>query len=93
LSPPSVIGGASTTATITLSGVAPANGVAVNLYASNGLVAMMSNTVLVPAGSRSVTVPITTVAVQTLQTIRINAYTRAADNKSQLLRVARPNGR
>lgn len=72
LNPASVTGGASTTATIALTGAAPASGVQVGLV-SNNPSAQVPPTVSVPAEHSSMTVPVTTTAVTSTQTATITA--------------------
>jgi hypothetical protein len=60
LSPASVVGGTSSTGTVTLDGAAPAGGALVTLASANTAVATVSASVLVPAGSSVGTFTITT---------------------------------
>jgi hypothetical protein len=70
LSPASVIGGMSSTGTVTLSGPAPAGGAQVTLSSNNGA-ASVPSTVIVPAGATSATFTVNTsiVLISTSATI------------------------
>jgi len=73
LNPTSVTGGSSSTGTVALTGAAPANGATVNLSSSNNTSAQVPSSVLVPAGSTSVTFTVTTAAVATVTTVSVTA--------------------
>jgi hypothetical protein len=81
LSPSSVIGGASSTGTVTLSGPAPAGGAQVALSSNNGA-ARVPSSVIVPAGATSATFTVNTsiVLITTSATISAsyNGTTRTA---------------
>lgn len=63
IAPTSVIGGNSTTGTVTLTGIAPTGDTVVSLTSSAPNVASVPATVTVPAGSKTATFPISTVPV------------------------------
>jgi len=74
LNPGTVSGGQSSTATITLTGVAPVGGAAVSVSSdSNSAQVPASGTVTVPAGSTSTTFQITTSAVNSVTQATISA--------------------
>ena len=73
LNPTTVTGGNPSTGTVTLSGAAPAGGVAVTLSSSNTSVAAVPTSVTVPAGSTSTTFAVTTSSVVTTTTVSITA--------------------
>jgi hypothetical protein len=75
VSPNSVTGGASGTATgtVTLSGAAPSTGFIVALSSSNSTVASVPSSVTVPSGATSQTFPITTSAVVATTNVSITA--------------------
>jgi hypothetical protein len=73
LNPSSVLGGSSSTGTVTLSGVAPSGGVAVTLSNSNTAAATVLASVTVPAGSSSTTFSVSTNPVATIATSVITA--------------------
>jgi hypothetical protein len=83
LSPTSVIGGATATATVTLSGNAPVNGVTVLLTSDQPAIAGVPGTVSVIAGAKnaSYTVATSTVAVDTVVTISATANGAGKTNK------------
>lgn len=70
LNPTSVVGGSSSTATVTLSGVAPTGGVAVTL-SSNHAAATVPASVTVAAGATSATFAVNTTAVSANTTVTI----------------------
>ena len=72
VSPSTVIGGAVTTGSVTLTAVAPASGTTVTL-ASSDPSAQVPATLLIPAGSLSATFPITTYAVGANTSVSISA--------------------
>lgn len=71
--PNSIAAGSSTTGTITLQAVAPAGGWTVNLSAAVPSLVTVPTSVLVPAGSSTVTFPITTKATSSTLTIGVYA--------------------
>ena len=72
LNPSSVVGGASSTGTVTLTGKAPTGGLSVALT-SGSTSATVSTPILVPAGATSATFPVTTAAVAASATVTITA--------------------
>lgn len=72
VSPSSVLGGVSATATVTLNGNAPAGGITVNLSSSNSIVSLPT-TVTVPGGASSASVTASTSAVLTSTTVTLTA--------------------
>ena len=86
LNPSTVVGGTPSTGTVTLDGKAPTNGAVVGLTSSKTAVATVNSPVTVPAGSTSVTFPITTLTVTTNQTASITG-TYAGATKSANLTV------
>lgn len=73
LSPTSVVGGQSSTGTVTLTAAAPSGGFVVNLSSSNSTVASVPTSVTVPAGQTSATFTVSTTAVSTTTTVTITA--------------------
>jgi hypothetical protein len=73
LNPTSVLGGATSTATLTLSGGAPTAGTVVNLSSSNTAVATVPATVTVSAGASSATFTVTSLVVASTSTATISA--------------------
>jgi len=73
LSPNSVIGGNSSTGTVTLGVAAPTGGLAVTLTSSNPSLATVPSTLTVPAGATSATFTVTTFGVTTNGTSTITA--------------------
>jgi hypothetical protein len=73
ISPNSVVGGTSTTGTITLNGPAAAGGLVVKLSSQKPTIGSVPATITVPAGATSVTFPITTVP-RTGAPITFNIY-------------------
>jgi hypothetical protein len=88
LSPTSVIGGASATATVALTAPAPAGGIVVALKSNNFNIASVPASVLVQAGATSQTFTVTTSAVKRRATVTISA-TYAGITKSATLTVNR----
>ncbi|HEX3476729.1 MAG TPA: IPT/TIG domain-containing protein [Kofleriaceae bacterium] len=84
LSPSSVVGPGSSTATVSLCAAAPTPGAAVML-ASNSTVASVPASVTVPAGSVSATVAVSTAVVTTQRTATITASYRGAAASANLL--------
>jgi sugar lactone lactonase YvrE len=72
LNPTSVVGGLNSTATVTLNGVAPVGGTTVQIYSTN-VNASVPVSVTVPAGTKTVTFPVTTVVVSANTTASIAA--------------------
>src|SRR5262249_37770485 len=66
VSPATVVGGVSSTGTVTLTGAAPAGGASVDLASANAA-ASVSASVIVPAGSLSTSFTITTTPVSATQ--------------------------
>jgi hypothetical protein len=87
----SVVAGASTTGTVTLTGAAPAGGTLVSL-ASSAAFAAVPSIVLVPAGSSSATFTVTTSRVRAAGTATITA-SLGGSSLSQTLTVTRPGRR
>lgn len=73
LSPSTVVGGASSTATVVLSAAAPVGGTAVTLASSDTALATVPSSVTVAAGSVSATFAVTTKAVPSSATATITA--------------------
>jgi len=73
LTPSSVIGGAGTTAALTLTFPAPAGGAVITLTGSSPAAAVVPATATIPAGQTTVSVPITTSAVAVTQAVTITA--------------------
>jgi LmbE family N-acetylglucosaminyl deacetylase len=78
LTPTSVVGGISSTGTVTLTGPAPAGGVVVTLSSSNTSVAAVPASVPVAAGATTATFTVTTVPIATSTTATISATYGAA---------------
>jgi len=88
LNPTSVVGGFNSTATVTLNGNAPVGGTTVQLYSTNAN-ASVPVSVTVPAGTKTVTFPVTTVAVAANTTASIAAK-YLGTTKSATLTIAAP---
>ena len=88
LNPATVVGGLNSTGTITLNGNAPTGGTTVQLYSTN-VIAGVPESVVVPAGSKTVTFPVTTVAVAANTTASIAAK-YLGTTKSAALTIAAP---
>jgi thermitase len=73
LNPTSVVGGNSSTGTVTLTAPAPSGGFVVNLSSSNTNVATVPSTVTVPAGATSATFTVSTRAVSSATSVTITA--------------------
>ena len=73
VNPASLVGGASSTGTVTLSSAAPAGGISVTLSSSNPSVASVPASVPIGAGATSVTFNVTTFAVASLTPVTITA--------------------
>jgi hypothetical protein len=86
LNPTSVVTGESSTATVTLSGVAPSGGASVGLTSADTAVATVPTSVTVPAGATSATFAVTSRPVTTTNTTTITA-SYAATAASAVLTV------
>ena len=86
LSPSTVVGGGSSTATVTLTQVAPTGGAVVNLTSSNTAVATVPATITVPSGSRSGTFNVTTTTVSAQTAVTVTAA-YGGGNKTATLTV------
>jgi len=73
LNPTSVVGGVSSTGTVTLTKAAPAGGATVSLFSSNAALAKVPASVLVPAGASSTNFVVTTVATRKTTSVTISA--------------------
>jgi hypothetical protein len=73
VSPASVIGGSSATGTVTLNALAPAGGLAVELW-TNGTPAFVPASVTIPAGSTTASFTVTTVSVSSASQATITAF-------------------
>jgi len=89
LSPSSVIGGATSTGTVTLSGPAPTGGTVVSLASSNTAYATVLTSVTVAAGSTTGTFTVSSIAVQSTKTVTITG-TLSGTSKSAVLTVNPP---
>jgi hypothetical protein len=83
LNPATVVGGASSTGTVTLSGAAPAGGAQITL-ASNNSAASVPSSVTVPDGSASATFQVNTTAVATSTSVTISASYGGASQSATL---------
>lgn len=70
--PPSLVGGGTTQATVTLSSVAPSSGTSITLF-SNNAAATVPQSVAVPAGATTASFTVSTVQVQTPVSVAISA--------------------
>jgi hypothetical protein len=84
LNPTSVIGGNSSTGTVTLSGAAPASGATVTLSSSNTAAATVPSSVTVAAGATSATFTASTSAVAASTTVTITAAYGGASRSASL---------
>jgi hypothetical protein len=84
--PNSVVGGATTTATLSLTTNAPAGGAVVTLQRNKPAVATVPATVTVPAGQKSATFTVTTFAVAANTNVQISA-TYGLASKTAILTV------
>jgi hypothetical protein len=84
LSPVTVVGGSTSTGTVTLNGAAPAGGSPVALTSSNTAAATVPATVTVPAGATSATFTVTTVAVATSTPVTISGASGGATQTAAL---------
>ena len=91
VTPNSVVSGAqSVVGTVTLTGVAPAGGLTINLSSSNATVASVDTQVTVPAGQSSVNFAVVTFPVATQRTATITA-TQGAIQRQTTLTVNPPS--
>lgn len=88
LAPSNPRGGTSSTGTVTLTGPAPAGGMAVKLLSAKPNVAGVPSSITVPAGATTATFTITTIAVTTNTTVAITAV-QNMDSKTTNLSVTR----
>lgn len=88
LSPTSVQGGGSSTATVTLTGTAPTGGTQVSVYSDSG-VASVPATVTVPAGQSSATFTVSTASVSSGTSAQITATVGSA-SRSATLQITAP---
>jgi len=88
LNPTTVVGGNSSTGTVTLTGAAPSGGLVVSL-ASNSAAASTPASVTVPAGATSASFSVTTTAVTTATSATVSA-TLGADTRTAALTVNPP---
>jgi uncharacterized protein (TIGR03790 family) len=84
LSPGSVVGGASSTGTVKLTGVAPSPGISISLTSSDPSVAIVPVRVSVPSGSSSAMFNINTSSVSISTPVTITASLGATTKKSTL---------
>ena len=84
LSSSSVVGGSSSTGTVTLSGPAPSGGAVVSLSSSNPSSATVPATITVPGSSASATFPVTTVSVSSSTAVTISAVYGGVTQSSPL---------
>jgi hypothetical protein len=86
LSPPSVMGGNSAVGTVSLSAAAPTGGSVVTLSSSNGVIAVVPQSVTVAAGARSASFTISTRQVSSTTSVTLSAaYNGVA--KTALLKI------
>jgi hypothetical protein len=86
LNPPAVIGGASSTGTVQLGGIAPADGAVVMLASSDATLAAFPNgpTVTIPAGASSATFAIATAQVAGASSVAVTASWGGVTQAAQL---------
>ena len=84
LSPSTVTGGTSSTATLTLNGAAPPSGAVVTTASSNTTAAHVPVQVTIPPGSRSITFTVTTSPVTASTTSQISGTYRATTRNATL---------
>ncbi len=84
LNPTSVIGGNSSTGTVTLSGAAPSGGAVVTLSSSNTMAARVPSSVTVAAGATTASFTISTSTVASLTTVSISASYGGATRSASL---------
>ncbi len=90
LAPASVVGGASSTGTVTLSGPAPAGGAVVTLTSSNTAAAQVPASVTVAAGATSATFTATTSPVVSTTAVTITASYNSVSRTATLTVTAAP---
>jgi hypothetical protein len=90
LNPTSVMGGNSSTGTVTLSGAAPAGGAQVTLSSNNTTAANVPSSVTVAAGATSASFTIGTSAVAASTTVTISASYRSATKSASLTVMPAP---
>jgi hypothetical protein len=83
VNPASLIGGTSTTATVTLSGVAPAGGITVILSSNNGA-AQVPGSLTVAPGSATATFPVTTSLVSSVANVTLSGSYNGATQTAGL---------
>ncbi|GIV04439.1 MAG: hypothetical protein KatS3mg016_0014 [Fimbriimonadales bacterium] len=91
LNPTSVVGGNSSTGTVTLTAAAPSGGFVVNLSSSNPSVASVPSSVTVPAGATSANFTVSTAAVSTSTSVTITASAGGV-SRTATLTVNPPSG-
>ena len=84
MNPASLTGGASSTGTVTLTGAAPAGGLAVSLTSSNTAVATVPASVTVAAGANSATFSASTTTVTSTTPVTITAVAGSVTRTSGL---------
>jgi hypothetical protein len=84
LNPTSVMGGNSSTGTVTLSGAAPAGGATVALSSTNTAAATVPSTVMIAAGATSATFTVSTSAVASSTTVAISGTYGGATRSASL---------
>ena len=90
LNPTSVMGGNSSTGTVTLSGAAPSGGAQVTLSSSNTTAANVPSSVTVAAGATSASFTVSTSAVAASTTVTISASYRSATRSASLTVMPAP---
>jgi len=85
LNPTSVVGGNSSTGTVTLTAPAPSGGFVVNLSSSNTNVATVPSTVTVPAGATSANFTVSTQAVSSATSVTITASAGGVSRTATLM--------
>jgi hypothetical protein len=81
LSPTSVLGGSSSTGTVTLSGPAPSSGATVVLSTSDNTIATVPASITIPANATSATFAVTTSPVATTSSVSVSAsYTNTSSS-------------
>jgi hypothetical protein len=88
LNPSTVVGGSSSTGTVTLSGAAPSTGITVQLLSNRTKVATVPSSVTVPPGATTATFSVATSAVRNTSKVTISGTT-AGGTKSAVLTVTR----
>jgi hypothetical protein len=91
LNPTSVVGGSSSTGTVTLSGAAPTGGLAVSL-SDNSTAASTPSSVTVPAGATSATFTVSTVSVATTTIATLTATASSTSRTADLTITAAGGG-